>query len=282
MAAAYSASGIAGAEIGRYAWSPGAAGSWGVFDLYEMVVYDRTLTEPEALSVSQALMEAHEVAPITNQLVLEGDSITQGTGDVTEALSCAAILTEPGTAHVPPGWRVTNLGQSGNRIADLVTKRDAVNGWATQVLPGKNVLAFEIGRNDWPAGVTAAQLYSSVVAYLNTASTGVLPRGWHVRAMANIASSPALMPQIEAHRSALRAPQFLADTQAQTGGAFAGRVSIVATDLIAHNGAARFADASAAANTAYYAGDSTHPSLLGAKVRVTGGDTPAYGVAAGL
>lgn len=37
-----------------------------------------------------------------------------------------------------------------------------------------------------------------------------------------------------------------------------------------------------ARDTVYYAGDSTHPSVLGAEVRVSGGDTPQYGVAAGL
>ncbi len=282
VAAAYKVTGVSGAEIGRYAWSPGAAGSWGVFDLYDMVVYDRTLTEAEAQAVSEAFMQAHDIVPITSQLVLEGDSITQGTGDVTDALSCAAVLTEPGTNHVPPGWRVCNLGTSGNKVADLVAKRDAVNGWAAQVLPGQNVMAFEVGRNDVAAGVSPAALYSGVVAYLNTASTGVLQRGWSVRAMANIASSPALMPQIEAQRSALRSAQFLSDTGAQAGGAFAGRVSTVSTDLIEHAGAQRFATSDAAADTAYYAGDSTHPSVLGAQVRVTGGDTPAYGVAAGL
>lgn len=102
---------------------------------------------------------------------------------------------------MPPGWRVCNLGTSGNKVADLVAKRDAANGWAAQVLPGQNVMAFEVGRNDVAAGVSPAALYSGVVAYLNTASTGVLQRGWTVRAMANIASSPALMPQIEAQRS---------------------------------------------------------------------------------
>ena len=111
-----------------------------------------------------------------------------------EALSCAAVLTEPGSNHVPPGWRVCDLGTSSNKIADLVAKRDAVNGWAAQVLPGQNVMVFDVGRNNVAAGVSTAALYSGVVAYLDSASTGVLQRSWSVRAMANIASSPALMP----------------------------------------------------------------------------------------
>ncbi|MCF7702205.1 hypothetical protein [Loktanella sp. M215] len=180
VAAAYAATGIAGAEIGRYSWSPGAAVTWGVFDLYEMIVYTTALSNADAQAVTEALMGTHGIVPVTSQLVLEGDSITQGTGDVTEALSCAAVLTEPGTTHVPAGWRVINKGMSGNKVSDLMTRRDAANGWATQRLPGQNVVAFEIGRNDWAANITAPQHYANVVSYLNKATTGVLQLGWTV------------------------------------------------------------------------------------------------------
>lgn len=146
----------AGAEIGRHAWSLGASGTWDVFDLYEMIVYTTPLSNVDAQAVSEALMKAHRIVPVTNQLVLEGDSITQGTGNVTDSLYCAAV-------------------------------------------------------------------------------------------------------QI--------------DTASQIGGAYAGWVSVVSTDLVEHN---------AAANTAYYADDSTHLGVLGANIRVTGGDTPQYGVAAWL
>ena len=57
---------------------------------------------------------------------------------------------------------------------------------------------------------------------------------------------------------------------------------MVATDLIEPAGAPRFIDEATAADTAYYAGASTHPRVLGARIRVTGGDTPQHGVAAGL
>lgn len=100
--------------------------------------------------------------------------------------------------------------------------------------------------------------------------------------MANIAGSPALMPTIEAHRAALRDPQFLTDTLSENGQPYAGKVSIISTDLVEHDGAKRFIDSDDAINSSYYAGDSTHLGLLGAVVRVTGGDTPQYGVTAGL
>ena len=280
---AYPVTNVPGAEIGRYAYSPGASGSWGVFDTYEIIVYDAALSPAEALSVSQALMTSHDIVPVTNQLVLDGDSITQGTGEVTKQLSAGMILTEPGAGHLPPNWRVVNLANSGNVVSQLTTKRDDANGWAAQILPGgQNVLAFEIGRNDWAGTTTAQQHYANVVSYLNTPTTGVLQRGWHVRAMANIAASSPFAPYVDAHRAALRDPQFLTDTLSAPGQSFAGKVSVVETDLIEHDGAQRFADANDAGNTVYYAGDSTHPSLLGTQIRVTGGDTPQYGLAAGL
>lgn len=275
VAVPYARTGVVGAEIGRYPWSPGNAGSWGVFDLYEMVVFSPGLSHADALAVSQALMAAHNVAPITNQLVLEGDSIMQGTGAVTPALSPAALLTEPGADHMPTGWRVINKGSSGNRVSDLVLRRDASNGWVDQQLPGRNVMAFEIGRNDW-SNNTAAQHYSNVVDYLSAAGSGVLPRGWEARVMINIATAPSFMAQTTAYRAALRAPQFLSDVGAT------GQVSIIETDLIEHAGQRRFETSTQALDTTYYAGDSTHPNVLGAQIRMTGGDTPQYGVAVGL
>lgn len=276
VAVPFARTGVVGAEIGRYPWAPGNPGTWGVFDLYEMVVFSPGLSHADALAVSQALMQAHTVVPITNQLVLEGDSITQGTGPVIAPLSAAAILTEPGAGHIPADWRVINKGSSGNRVSHLVQRRDAANSWVDQVLPGRNVMAFEIGRNDW-GSTTAAQHYTNVVDYLSTPVSGIVPRGWEARAMANIASAPAFMPKTEAYRAALRDPQFLTDV----GGA-TGQVSVVSTDLIEHAGARRFETADQAADNTYYAGDSTHPNLLGAEIRITGGDTPQYGVAAGL
>ena len=274
---------VPGAEIGRYAWSPGSSGSWGVFDLYEMIVFSPGLSNADALAVSQSLMTDHGIVPIQNQLVLEGDSITQGVGDVTEHFSSAAVLTEPGSGWIPANWRVINEGSSGAQIGTLRDRRDATDSWADQTITGQNVMAFEIGRNDWVAGsVTVADHYTNVVSYLNTSSTGVLQRGWDVRVMANIAGPAGLMDRITAHRTAIRDPQFLTDTSSGSGQAFDGQVSVVSADLIEDSGQTVFLTSDDAADVTYYAGDNTHPNILGAEVRMTGGDTPQYGVAAGL
>lgn len=274
------ASSATGAEIGRHAFNPGASGNWGQFDLYEMIVYSTGLTNAEGQAVADALVAAYAIPAVTNQLVLEGDSITQGTGLVIGGASGGMVLSEPGAGRLPAGWRVVNMGTAGATVATLTTRRDAANGWASMTLPGQNVVAFEIGRNDFG---TAAAHYANVTAWLNTATTGVLQRGWTVRQMANIASSSVLQPQIEAYRALIRNAQYLTDTQTNAGGAFAGRLSVVSTDLIEDGpGNPVFLTSTDAADTTYYVGDNTHPTVLGALLRITGGSTPAYAVAAGL
>lgn len=277
---------VNGGEIGRYAFSPGASGTWANFDLYELVVYNARLTPAEAQAVAAALADGWAIPEIGNQLILEGDSITQGTGGVTSGLNPAMILTEPGTGRIPATWRVLNQGVSGNQVPNLVSRRDTALSWATQLLPGQNVMAVEIGRNDMVGSggnLTAAQHYANVVAYLNTATTGVLQRGWTVRLLANIAGPAAFnASHINPYRAMVRNPQFLADTATGSGQAFAGRLGIVDTDLITVGGETVFLDGTDAVDPAYYAGDSTHPTYLGQLARMLGGDTPARGVAAGL
>jgi hypothetical protein len=278
-----SAPSVIGAEIARRPDTPGTSGNWGTFDLYELIVWSAGLTNAQMQNVASTLADHYAIPEIENQLILDGDSIMQGTGDVTASLSAAMIATEIGANRIPATWRVVNMGTSGNQVSNLVGKRDDATSWSVATLPGQNVLAFEIGRNDMGSGgLTATQHYANVLAYMNTPTTGVLQRGWHARVMANIATSSILMAQIEAYRALIRNPQFLTDTQSAPGMAFAGRVSVVDTDLIEDGGQPIFLTAANATDTTYYAGDNTHPTILGARLRITGGDNPARGVAWGL
>lgn len=272
---------LTGGEIGR---NPTSITQLGGFDLYELIVYNTALSDVMATATQSALMASYAVVPISNQIVLEGDSITQGTGPVNSGLSCGVSLADPAAARIPAGWRVVNMGTSGNQVSHLLAKRDVASSWSDMKIPsGQNVLVFEIGRNDFGSGaLTAAQHYANVVAYLNTATTGVLQRGWTVRELANIAGAPALQLQAEPYRAMIRAPQFLTDTQTGAGQAYVGKLSIISTDLIQYNGETVFFDATDAADLTYYAGDNTHPNVLGASIRVTGGSTPQYGIAYGL
>jgi hypothetical protein len=193
------------------------------------------------------------------------------------------LLAEPGSGRIPPGWRVVNAGTSGATLASITARRDAANSWATALLAGgQNVAAVEIGRNDFSSTAAATQ-YAGFVPYLNTAATGLLQRGWTVRVLANIASASTLMAQITPYRALIRAAQFLTDTQSGPGQAFEGRVSVIGTDLITSGAAGTvFSTAADAADTLFYQGDTTHPTPAGALLRVTGGDTPANGIGAGL
>lgn len=280
------ASGVQGAEIGKLPGSTSAA-NYGTFDLYELVVFAQSLTNAQGDAIAAALADHWGIAETVNQLVLEGDSITAGTSDVTSGASAAMALAEPGLGIVPAGWRVVNVATSGSTVATLTTRRDNATGWAAMTLSGgRNVAAIEIGTNDM--GTTGgflmpAQHYANLVAYLNTASTGLLQRGWEVRQMANIAGNASVTDsRMVPFRALLRDPQFLVDTASNAGGAFAGKVSIISTDLIEDGAGTVFLTAADAADTAYYQADQTHPSALGARVRVTGGTTPQHGVAAGL
>lgn len=276
--------GVAGAEIGRYAYAPGTSGNWGTFDLYDLVVCDYRLTDAEGDSLSAALMDAYDIVPVTNQLVLDGDSIMQGTGDVTAALSAGMILTDPGNPQIGPSWRVVNLAASGSRMSHLLSRRDAVLSWPDiQISGGQNVFAFEIGRNDMAPsfGTTPTQLRDAVVGFLTdpfgTSATSVLDRGWSVRMLANIASSIDYEDVIGSYRSLIRDPSF-----ATAIGAQAAQTSVVDTDLITVGGDTLFLDPTDAGDVTYYAGDSTHPNIAGALARATGGDDASRGIAFGL
>ncbi len=272
------ASNVQGGEIGRYAGAPGAAGSWAKFDLYELVIYDISLTDAEADSVAQALADHWQLPQLTQQIVLEGDSITAGAGLPDYLTNPVSVLASDSANLVPTDWRVSSNAVSGATVPTLIARRDDTRSWTNQTLPGRNVAVIEIGRNDL-RDITAQQHYTNVVAYLSTATTGLLQKGWEVRILSNIASGSDLQPKIETFRTLIEAPQFLTDTASGPGQAFEGKVRVIRTHLIekAPDGTI-FDTVGDASSSVYYQGDATHPSAMGARLRLTGGDTPQHGV----
>lgn len=260
-----SASGIAGAEIGRYSASPGASGSWAKMDVYEILVYDRALTNAEADAVAAALISAWGIAPVTDTLVVEGDSITDGVGTIRSGASLGMMLSEPGgPASVAPGWRVINMGQSGNQVSNLVTRRDATNGMADVLTSGRNVMAVQIGRNNLGVGaMTGQQVYDAIVPLIRNGSTGYLDRGWSVLQAINIATSSSVATENGNLRTLLRASAFLTDCQAGAGQAHEGKLSRVDLPTWTYEGQTIFEDLADAANTIWFQGDSTHPTEAG-------------------
>lgn len=253
-----------------------------------MVVCDNSVSDADGDTLVSELMATYGIAPVTHQMVLEGDSIMQGTGDVTSGLRADMVMTAPGAGFIGPDWRVVNMASSGAQVTKLVERRDADLGWPLITLPGQNVVTIEIGRNDLSpgGGKSPAQHYANVVDYLTddvrTSAQNILARGWHLRKMVNIGSSISLEPNIDPYRTLIRSPDFAIDTQTNAGGIYAGQMDLVHTDQITLAGNTIFADATDAGDATYYAGDSTHPNVAGCVLRVSGGDTPQHGIAYGL
>jgi hypothetical protein len=292
---AVSVTGITGGEIGRYAFSPGSSGNWAMFDLYELIIIKGVLTNAQSDAVAAAIAANWAVVPITDQVLIDGDSLSRGI-QVTPANaksiwgpdSLGQRLTDRGSPFcLPRSTRVVNIAIGGNKMANLVTKRDAANSMYGELLPGKNILAVQIGTNDVNSdGKSAAQVYADMLAYLNTASTGVLQRGWTVVHGLNIARSDNVPSSaiLEELRGLYRAPQYLTDTGTGSGGPFAGKLSLMSTpDIDIGGGVKPFQTAAdVTANPDMFQGDRLHQSAAAVTFWASGGDTPSNGYHAAL
>ena len=179
----------------------------------------------------------------------------------------------PGRPGLPDGVRVLNLGASGNKVAELVVKRDAADGWPLALLPGgpaANRLAVQIGRNDTAQGATPAQVRDALAAYLTQDGTGVFARGFSATVAINIATGS--MGAIGPLRELLRDPAWLAGE---------GRLSRLELPRIEQPAGVRpFDAAEATGGPAYQTGDTTHPGVEGTRLMATGGVTPQHGYGA--
>ena len=176
---------------------------------------------------------------------------------------------------------------SGNTIEQIQVRRDANNGWASQMFPtGQNVLAWQGGGNNFGSvggGQTPTQVRAAALAYLNTETTGVLQRGWTVRQLTNIANAePTFFGKVVEFRTMLRDPSWQTDLGTAAGGAFEGKYSLVNTDLIALGGDTLFQTQADANDETYYRPDGVHPNALGDRYMWTGGDDPTTSAGYGL
>lgn len=290
-----SVTGITGGEIGRYAFTPGSSGGWAAFDLYEVVIFAGTLTNAQSDAIAAALTANWSIPKITDQVVIDGDSLSRGI-QVTPANaksiwgydSLGQMLTDRGSAlALPKTTRVVNLAVGGHKISNLVARRDAANSVYGELLPGKNVLAVQIGTNDVNSdGKSAAQVYADMVPYLNTTTTGVLQRGWSVVHALNIARSdnPSSSTILTTLRGLYRDPQYLIDTGTNAGGAYAGKLSLVSVpDIDIGGGVTPFlTSATVSANPDMFQGDGLHQSAAAMAFWVSGGATPANGYSSAL
>ena len=234
-------------------------------DLYEWAIWKGELTNSQSDANVSAMVSNWAIPPVVNRLMLEGDSITQGTGNVSSGINLAMLLSDPGSViALPAGWSVYNQGTSGNTVSNLVTRRDAANGGAALPLPGgRNIYLSQIGRNDIPSK-TGAQVYAEDVALHNTASTGVLQRGWEVVHAINICVASALNIANSDLRTLLRAAQFKTDTLSGPGQTYDGKLSIIDLPAWTVGGDTIFDTTADAGDTTWMAGDNTHPNVAGA------------------
>lgn len=277
--------GTKGARIFGYVSSNGTTN---FLDLLELVVFTGELTDTQAQTIADYLSDRWAIAAITQNVVLDGDSITDGVTEVISGDNVAMVITEPGLSLIPGNVRVLNVGKSGAATADLVTRRDNANGWAAMKIgsvAADNIVAIQIGRNDTAAYITggdsaataASKTYTDILAYWNTATTGVVARGWKPVQFANIAcdtgaASSNLYSTIKA--------SFATDV---SGGTVIDLQAIV--DSAGGAGRKPFAFSPDTRDGTYYQDDdgsldTTHPSVYGTRIMGTGGDTPANGYAA--
>lgn len=267
-------------EIGRNAYANGAAGTWGTFDVEEIIVYSTANTDAIAASNAAALAANAGTATVkTKRLVCDGDSITQGVGNTPfetpngpfRGSSYPMQLANPNSpAYIGPEWSVVSVGISGNQTSDQVNRRNHATGWTKYPLPGgdaNNKVISLIGRNDLvTGGKTGAQLYADVVAYWNTAISGsvggVLQQGWAGKqAMGLGIGNVPTMTKLTDFRNLLNTAQFQTDTTV------AGRsAGVVRTDDIRNPGNSAdtlFLNSADAGDTIWFQGDATHPTAAG-------------------
>ena len=289
----------------------GANASNNYFDLYELALWKGELTNAQADKIAAAMVANWSTPAITQQVVLDGDSITDGISTAlavspTSGDNIGMQLSEPGSSWLPAGTRVINLGTSGAQSSDILAERDAANSTYSMLLPGgpsKNITVFQIGRNDVAESQgkkNSQMLYADVVALLNTPSTGLLQRGWTVTVVANIATSATAVTtnvlagetdqqqRIENYRALIADtanhvpnPAFLNDCHAGAGQTYDGLLNVLHLYDVIVGGDTKFKDSADAQDTAsgYYDSDQTHLRVAGIGLMVTGGDSPQHGYA---
>lgn len=287
----------------------GASATTAFFDLYEFALWSGELTDAQADAAAAAMVTNYAIIPVTRQLVLDGDSITDGIATALAVIPSSGDnlgmqLTGPGSGLIPADVRVLNVGTSGNEVADLLTKRDVTNGTYTALYPGgaaNNLVVFQIGRNDFSEslGKKNSQMhYANVVSLINSAGSGYLQRGWKAVVVGNIGTAATavttnalpgegtIQKRVEAFRSLIADtvnhtpnPTFLSDCQAGSGQSFSGLVDVLHLYDVTVGGDTKLNSTVDAQDTAsgYYDNDQTHLRLAGLQLMANGGDTPQFG-----
>ncbi len=160
-------------------------------------------------------------------------------------------------------------------VVDLIMAKAPVE--QITLLSGKNILLFEIGRNDWPIDLNGNTTADAITALINTASTGYQQRGWDILEIVNIASN-SNQTYCDQQRVRLRD----LSTWRTATGTTSANFNLVEVPLITLGGSTRFDTGANSLDTTYYVSGATHLTAVGNTLKVTGGDTPQYGIAAAV
>lgn len=158
----------------------GGSGYNGRFASFATVVYDVTLTDPQAAVVIASLNSVFGISETyAYRWILSGDSIEAGTGS---SLLNNALRQVP----LARNGEIYNAGIHGNTQATTYTNRVAYYGtlFTSAYGAGNCIITVEAGTNDLEAGTTATALYTTttdLVTYLKglgykVAVFTVLPR----------------------------------------------------------------------------------------------------------
>lgn len=161
---------FSGGALGIYAHSPGTIGNWAEMDVFDVLVYNVRPSSAVADSIAAALVSGYSIPAITDSMVFEGDSITQGfPGDnnAAYAVTASSCITGGGWMTIPSGYRVLNVGKSGDETSHLYSRQIVANGPHSAnamiggPLSGHNRIAIQIGVNDAVGGGrTATNIYN--------------------------------------------------------------------------------------------------------------------------
>ncbi len=156
--------------------SPAAGDALETFDVYDVLVYNVRPSNTTADTIMAALQTGYTIPTITDSLVLDGDSITQGFYPPVLGGDTVSMKM-----RIPAGWRVVNVATSGNQTYQRVLLRDQVDSiHQTKALigganSGHNRVLMQIGINDINTGA----------AYTASVTAGVMD----VTAMTNVGES---------------------------------------------------------------------------------------------